>query len=245
MVEMAPNTLATLRSALIERCQLDTTNPRTDTATLNSILNEAISRFEIADPHCWPWDWIDTGQLAIDTSTPDPYSWQPGDDLFPQKVRDAFISDATQTWQFPLERMARHEQLIRYGRDSEVGTPRTYALCGVDNPAGDLPGVAMFLRPRPDRAYKLRLTGFANMPTLVSDLDPNPAVNDRQIDDWSDIVLEYAAHIIYRGAVDLSEAVSAMQAFDADVLSARKTAPRTWGAAFGNRPSAVDPELEP
>jgi len=240
MVAATPTTLVDLRAALRERCQLDTNDPRATNTNLNTIINEAVARFDIADPRGWPWDWLST-TVAVNGATTSPL-------LFTQssiahKIRYVLLGDANGLWQYPLERVGREEQLDRYPLDSQRGVPRTYALMGADVGGQTEPYTALHIAPAPDRPYNLVIGGFRLIPTLVADADPATATNDFQIGDWSPSALEYAAHLVYRAREDLSEAVSALSAFDADVIGMRRFARRTYGAGVPGQPLADDPDL--
>lgn len=238
MVVGTPQNLGDLRAALISRCQLDAGDPRAQAAVLNPIIAEACIRFDMANPHTWPWDALESGFLPLNPGSGNPYIWTPS--TFPSKVRYITISDAAATWQFPMQRMTREQQLGEYPDDSQTGTPRTYALGGYDLFGAAEPTVAAFFRPMPDVAYRINIVGYMPVPTFTADSDPDPALRDFQIDDWSDAALEYAAHIVYRGREDVSEAAAASNAFDAAVVSMRRTARRIFGAGVTMRPVVDD-----
>lgn len=244
MVLGTPIDLGTMRAALITRCQLDPTDPRAQPAVLNPMIAEAVQRFDVGNPQIWPWDFVTGTPVTIDTTTTDPFTWAMSTKV--AKVRYALLGDTAGTWQYPLERVTRAEQLDRFPLDSDRGVPRTFAIQGFnDAGANGEPTVAMYLRPQADVPYKLTVAGYLPIPVLTADTDPISSVNDYQIDDWSVTVIEYAAHLVYRAREDLSEAVSCKQSFDQDVLELRRYARRTIGPGIPGRPLADDPDLQP
>lgn len=228
---MLPLTLADLRAALIDRCQLDPASPRAAAAVMNPIINEAITRFGIAEPNGWPWDFAESDWMPLTAASSDPFVWASGS--FPPRVRYILLSNVDATWVYPLERISRDAQLNLYPRDSERRVPQTFAMMGFD--LGTEPGVAAFFRPLPDVDYRINIGGYQPMPALVADSDPDPEA-DRQIDDWNDTMLEYAASLVYRSHNDLSEAVAASSTFDADILSLRRWARRNVGPGITGHP---------
>lgn len=231
-----PINLGLLRQALIDRCYLDAGDPRLDSANLNRILNEAMQRFDVAAPGGWPWDWtvfptfVSPGQAIV--------SWGPS--AIVHKVSYILIGDQNGQWQFPIERLTREEQLDRYPLDSDQRTPQTYAIMGYpDGGALGEPTTALHLRPIPNDIYAITIAGWQLIPEFVADADPVPTVNDRMISDWNPAIIEYAAALIYRAADDLSEAVSALTDFDAQVLAMRKSSRRTYGPGVANFPNSA------
>lgn len=235
-----PTNLGELRAALIERCQLDPNDPDAAAALLNADINEAIQRFDMANPSAWPWDWQDGLWNPIGVGTPDPQVWGPT--LFVSKIRDVFIGSPTPTdaptWQAHLQRMTREEQLERWPTDNARGQPASYSIGGVDGATE--PNIALYLRPLADQPYQLRIVGFQPINDLAADDKPNPVINDYQIDDWAQLVLEYAAFLTYRRYDDLSEAVAAKAVFDQGVLELRRQQRRTLGAGVPGRTIATE-----
>lgn len=236
MVSTTPTTLGDLRDALIERCQLDPADPRATAAFLNPIINESISRFDMANPQIWPWDAHESGPQTLDTATSDPVI-QPLSAI--GKVRYILLGDPTGTWLQPLERMTREQQLREYPLDDQRGRPMTYALLGYPLANQNDPTVAIFFRPLPDVSYRVTWGSWLPVPLLVSDADPDPHTNDYMLGDWSSTALEYAAHLVYRGREDLSEAQAAKTAFDGDIVDARRWSRRTYGAGIPGRPGVA------
>lgn len=233
-----PTTLSMLRQALIDRVYLDATDPRVATSNLNAIINEAICRYDVAQPTGWPWDFQLLTQ-TLSAGSGSPLLLPPATTV--NKLAWIMLENTAQTWEFPLERLSREEQLERYPMDNQTGVPKSYALMGADGATE--PQMACYFRPLPDVDYLITIGGFRCIPDLVNDGDPDPTVNDFQIDDWNMCILEYAAHLLYRATDDLSEAVSANLDFNAQLLEDRKGARRTYGAGVPNRPMSTRPEL--
>lgn len=236
---ITPTTLGDLRAALIERCQLDINDPRARPAVLNVFINDAVCRFDIANPNSWPWDWRDSGWLPLAAGTGSPYIWTP--ETYVSKVVRILISNTAGSWQMPLERISREEQLDRYPRDSDVRTPRTYALMGFNlTGAVTEPTVAAYIRPKPDVDYRIRIAGYRPIQPFTSDADPDPLLTDYQIDDWAQLVVEWAAHLVYRASEDLSEALAAQAAFTQGVLDMRRQSRRVYGAGVTSHMVDID-----
>jgi hypothetical protein len=238
MVMGQPVNLGLLRQALIDRCYLDANDPRLDSGSLNRIINEAMQRFDVASPTGWPWQWIKY-------SAPVPAggaltSWAFGSGGGPHKIAYVLVADQAGTWQFPIERLTREEQLDRYPKESLRGVPQTYALTGWAS-SGE-PVVATWFRPIPDVQYQITIAGWMLVPELTADNQPVPAQSDYQIGDWNAAIVEYAAALVYRAADDLSEAVSALTDFDAQVLGMRRTKRRTIGEGVPNFPQSAPTE---
>lgn len=235
-VSGTPRTLADLRAALRERCRLDQSDPRATDTILDPIIREAVAKFDLANPHPWPWLWKDSGWQTLLAGTGS-YLWSVSS--YVEKVDGIFLSNTDATWQWPLERRSRPEQLHDYPLDSEGGQPRSYALMAFDlydEPSFpvDLTIVA-YLRPVPNTDYRIRITGWSPSAAFIDDTDPNVALDDLQIDDWSQTVLEYAASLVFRAVEDLSDAIAAQNVFNADVLGMRRNARRMFGAGIPGR----------
>lgn len=242
-ISSTPTNLGQLRAALIERCLLDPADPDAQPAALNPIINEAIARFDLAEPRGWPWDWQDGFWQPIGTATPDPtQTWGPTG--FVSKVRYVLLGAATPSqapvWQEPLEQVSREQQLRDYPLDNVRGRPRCYSIIGQDGATTE-PIIAMYLRPLPDMSYQLRIAGFAAISDLVADNKPSATLNDFQIEDWAQLVIEWAAALVYRGRGDLAEAIAAAANFTAGVLELRRGQRRRYGAGTPGRPEMYQP----
>lgn len=238
-----PISLIDMRAALRERTQLAANDPRGTDAALNRQINFAMHRWQIANPHGWPWDFSESSTtltIGVDTVT---YSLGMGAGA-PTKIRYAVLRHPSGLWEYPLERMTRADQLERWPLDSEGGGPRAYSLMGTSGNVGGVLGVVLKLRPKPDIAYSLLIGAQTPGADLAADTDPNPAVNDYMIGDWIDPVLDYAAHLIYRSREDLAEAVGSRASFDEAVLETRRTVRLVMGAGRGGNPLADDRELQ-
>jgi hypothetical protein len=238
-----PVTLIDMRAALRERCQLDTNDPRATNAILNRLINAALHRFQVANPNGWPWDFAEaTVALTIGTDTiPLPIGTGAG---HPTKIRYAVLQHPDGTWEYPLERTTRWDQLSRYPRDGEQGAPRTFALLGQSSSISGVTGMQVRLRPAPDLAYNLVIGGAMPSDDFVNDTDPATGTNDYMIGDWVDTLLDYAAYLVFRARGDLAEAMLGAEAgFNEAVIEARRTARVILGPGRGVNPLADDREL--
>lgn len=220
-----------MRAALIERCQLDSNDPRAGPGPLNAIIMAALHRFQVANPHAWPWDTIETTYTATATaekiSTPI---------YVTTKVKYLIINEPGNATRWPLERMTRAAQLANYPSDLERRMPRTFSILG---DGYQTPGVgaadasmAIWLRPIPDRTYTLTAGVVRPMPEPPTDADPGSQFY--MIDAWIDCVIEYAAMLIYRSHSDLAEAVlGSKSVFDAEVMRLRRGVRGTAGYSAG------------
>src|SRR5258708_37664762 len=102
MVERNPVNLGDLRSALIERCQLDTNDPRAVPAVLNALINEAVAHFDMANPHQWPWSYKDTGWQTLPAATTS-VTYALG---LLAKIDYILLGDTAGSWEYPLVRLA-------------------------------------------------------------------------------------------------------------------------------------------
>lgn len=235
-----PVTLAELRTALIERCQLDTNDPMAVPPVLDRNINAAVCRFSIADPHGWPWDFQEVGNVLPAGASTVVFD---GSNPVPTKIRYVALQNTSVLWEYPLERVTRFDQLERYPNDSERGAPRTYSLVGREA-TGGAPGLVIAFRPVPDIDYQLVIGMQLPLDELVNDTDPDPEA-DHEFDAWSSSVLAFAAYLTYRMRSDLPEAVTgALAEFDSGVLVQRRTARSTFGPGLGMRPLADDRELQ-
>lgn len=227
-----PTNLGQLRSALVERCQLDTNDPRASAATLDMLINMALRCFQVANPLGWAWDFTETACATI-----------AGDERLPlafeewSKIRYVVLRETISGVKYPLERLTRAEQLERYPNDSEQRTPVTFSILGSWEP---LQYIVRF-RPVPDAVYALTIGGRRGSAGFIAITDPLDTDDDYMLEHWSDVVLEYAAYLCYRSRGDLAEAVAAKAAYDAEVMRLRRAGRRTVGAGVGQRP--VNDEL--
>lgn len=237
-----PVSLIDMRAALRERTQLDINDPRATNAILNRVLNAAMHRFQIANPNGWPWDFFE--QTVTLTIGNDKVSFAVDESpLSVTKVRYAILQHPAGTWEYPLERMTRADQLERWPLDSEGGGPRAFSLSGKST-LSQTAALQISLRPAPDLAYGLTVGVQGSPPELSADTDPDPAVNDHMIGEWSDTFLDYAAFITYRMRGDIGEALAAKEAFGEAVIAMRRTARLTMGPGRSMNPVADDRELQ-
>lgn len=234
-----PVNLGELRQALIDRCYLDANDPRLDTANLNRYINEAVQRFDVAHPNGWPWDFVTTTVTL--TAGTNLLTGAPGISGFPHKVAWMLVGDTALSWQYPIERLTREEQLDRYPQDSTRGIPQTYSLMGYpDFYATGEPLMQVNFRPAANVDYKVTIGGWSLIPEFTLDGQPDPQIpGDYMIGDWNTAIIEYAAYLVYRGAEDLSEAMSALADFNGQVLGLRKSTRRTYGPGVGSFPGSA------
>lgn len=230
-----PAILSELRTALRIRCQLDPNDPRAADALLNSDINYAIDRFTVANPQGWPWDIIEDSTVTLvagATSQILNAKWR--------KVRYIILEDVAGGWQYPLERVQRLEQIERYPDVTRTGSPRCYSLLG--NP-GNADQIIVRYGPIPDLAYPITIGGWVPSLVITSDAQLQNPNSDYMIQEYADIILEYAAFLQYRKNNALSEAIAAKAMFDTEVLRLRRTVRRTAGLSVGQNPVADDIEL--
>lgn len=248
----APVTLADLRTAVREWCQLDGNDPRATDAILNDYINAAIHRFTVANPLGWSWDKryntsapfaLAAGQAAqtfhnggkLDTTDDGGAT-----DSF-VRIRSLELILPNDAGRVSLPRLTRIEQLGAWPCDSERGIPRSFALQGFANPFPETWDLArIWFRPVPDVDYTFRIYGTCPLPDLLADTDPDGAsfATDNQLAQWSDAVVAYAAFLVFRARGDLPEAMlGAKEYFDSQVKSLRRTNRVRVGAGVGNNPT--------
>lgn len=243
MTSETPTIRSQLRTALIERCQLDTNDPRADVTTLNGFITAALLRFQMANPLGWPWDWIENNGLTLPAGTAviQLRDTQQAGLTSAIKIREVILRNSTDTWQWPVERVQRSEQLQRFPLLTERGTPRTVAIVPAfyDTAAPLSSGPQMFFAPIPDVDYLVTARMLDPLGYLFTgDSDPVLTNRDPQFDLWADAALEYAACLVYRAHGDIADAIAAKTSFDAEVLRLRRNSNRVRGPGYGENPVA-------